>query len=319
MNLKKSYNPKKVALIGAGRWGYNILNTLDSIEELDLTHVVTTKQLKLEYKNQNPKLLSNWKDILNFEVDAVIIATPPATHSCILEWFIKNHTPCFIEKPLCLDYETALFLKDLAKTKNVPVFVDHTQLFQPALSEILNAVDFTSVKRINLEGMGDGPFREDLSILWDWGSHDISIMLKMLNKMPNSVSGYSTNTFVKYEFHYDNHLNVSVTNSNLSMLKKRNITVYEKSRMITFNEFPKNEFSIYEKSNFPNNNLLKHISSIVYDKDEDKPLYRALEYFGISLLNNQTDMFDLDTACNVIKLLGLADKAINLNNTVSVS
>ena len=90
MNLKKSDNPKKVALIGVGRWGYNILNTLDSIEELDLTHVVTTKQLKLEYKNQNPKLLSNWKDILNFEVDAVIIATPPATHSCILEWFIKN-------------------------------------------------------------------------------------------------------------------------------------------------------------------------------------------------------------------------------------
>ena len=111
MNLKKSHNPKKVALIGVGRWGYNILNTLDSIKELDLTHVVTTKQLKLEYKNQNPKLLSNWKDILNFEVDAVIIATPPATHSCILEWFIKNNTPCFIEKPLCLDYETALFLK----------------------------------------------------------------------------------------------------------------------------------------------------------------------------------------------------------------
>ena len=36
MNLKKTYNRKKVALIGAGRWGYNILNTLNYIQELDL-------------------------------------------------------------------------------------------------------------------------------------------------------------------------------------------------------------------------------------------------------------------------------------------
>ena len=36
MNLKKSHNPKKVALIGVGRWGYNILNTLDSIKELEI-------------------------------------------------------------------------------------------------------------------------------------------------------------------------------------------------------------------------------------------------------------------------------------------
>lgn len=319
MNLKKIYNPKKVALIGAGRWGYNILNTLDFIEELDLTHVVTRKHLKLNYKNQNPKLISNWNDLLECKIDAVLIATPAHTHSHILEEFIKNHIPCFVEKPLCLDYQTALSLKDLAIKEGVPVLVDHTQLFQPALTEILTSTNFRSIEKINLEGMGKSSYREGISTLWDWGPHDISIMLRMLQKMPNYVSGYATDTFIKYVFYYDNNLNVSLTNSNVSMIKKRNITVYEKDRIITFAEFPKSQFAIYEKSISSNNNLLKCIQSIEYENKKDKPLYRALKYFGRSLLNKQTDMFDLGTACNVIKLLELADKAIDLNKRIAVS
>ena len=317
MNLKKTYNRKKVALIGAGRWGYNRLNTLNYIQELDLTHVVTSKELKTPDKNQNPKTLSDWNHLLDCEIDAVLIATPPHTHACILEEFIKKHIPCFVEKPLCLDYKTALFLKNLSLTEGVPVFVDHTQLYQPVLGEILTDINFSSVEKINLAGMGNGPYRENLSVLWDWGPHDISIMLKMLQKMPNFVSGYSADTFTKYVFYYDNNLNVSITNSNLSMVKKRSIDVYEKDRILTFGEFPKSEYSIYKKSN-SSNNLLNCIKSISYENEKDKPLYRALKYFAGSLLNNRMD-FDLDIACDVIKLLELADKAINLNERIAVS
>ena len=318
MTLNNTNSVKKVALIGLGRWGTNILKTLGQIQGVALTHVVTSQTVDFGFKNINT--LSHWRNLIDLDIDAVFIATPPFTHASIVEFFIENHIPCFVEKPLCLDYETALNLKNLALAEKVSIFVDHTQLFQPPFKEMMDFMDIDNVIKINLEGMGDGPIRKDVSVLWDWGSHDISIMLELLDSIPDSVSGYKTNSFIRYTFHYPNKLNVLITNSNVSTIKKRNITVYENTRIINFSEFPKNQLNIYQTRNITHNKLLDSVLSNAYTGYAQKPLYRSIQHFvdGISIKYSK-DVFDLDKACNVIKLLEFADKAIESNKQMAIS
>jgi hypothetical protein len=145
-------------------------------------------------------------------------------------------------------------------------------------------------------------------------------MLELLKELPQTVSGYKTNSFVKYTFHYPNGLNVSITNSNMSTIKKRNITIYENDRMITFNEFPKSQFNIYRKLDSKNAKLLTAIKSNSYTDLDEKPLYNAIKYFRDALFDKDFKcMFGLDRACDVIKLLEFADTAINSNKKIKIS
>ena len=51
-------------------------------------------------------------------IDAIIIATPTPTHESLVRWSIINEIPCFVEKPLTLNFQKSEELKKLAKNHN---------------------------------------------------------------------------------------------------------------------------------------------------------------------------------------------------------
>jgi len=70
--------PTKLAFIGAGRWGKNIVRTLKTLPECTLLYRET----------RNYPVLLEKKSI-----DAVIVATPASTHARIALPFIKKGIP----------------------------------------------------------------------------------------------------------------------------------------------------------------------------------------------------------------------------------
>ncbi len=56
-------------------------------------------------------------------LQGVLIATPTKSHASLLRWAIRKRLPCFVEKPLTLDYAASSQLQALAASEKVPVQV----------------------------------------------------------------------------------------------------------------------------------------------------------------------------------------------------
>jgi len=141
--------------------------------------IVASKNPETAQLLPDAMIVADWKDFLEKDLEGVIIATPPAYHGDILRFFVEAGIPAMVEKPLCLDLSEAFELCELVEKKSVPVLVDHTQLFHPAFDFLKKrAKELGNINFISSEGMAFGPFRRDVSVLWDWTPHDISFFYR---------------------------------------------------------------------------------------------------------------------------------------------
>lgn len=180
----------RVGLIGAGRWGTIYLRTLrDLADRCRLTHLCTRDPAIGPSAFGGVKLVARWQEVVSADCDAVIIATPPATHAEMLEACLEAGKPCLVEKPLCLDVPTAERLHQRVQASGVPVLVDHTHLFSAAYEALKRALESggEAVRVIVSEGMAFGPFRAHTPALWDWCPHDVSLCLDLLGSAPAQV------------------------------------------------------------------------------------------------------------------------------------
>ncbi len=65
------------------------------------------------------KSYSDYKQLAEIELDAIIVATPPATHPAIACFFMERGTPVLCEKPLCVSVAEAEKMIGVAEKQNV--------------------------------------------------------------------------------------------------------------------------------------------------------------------------------------------------------
>ncbi len=182
--------PVRLGLIGAGRWGKVYIRTLLSLpDRCRLTHLCTSKPENAALIPHPVTIVPGWRELIAADCDAVIIATPPQTHAELLEACVKAGKPCVVEKPLCFDVATAERLDRLVQAAGIPVLVDHTHVLTSAYETLKRTVKQAGepVRMVLSAGMGFGPFRTDVSALWDWAPHDISLCLDLLGAMPQEI------------------------------------------------------------------------------------------------------------------------------------
>lgn len=173
----------RLALIGAGRWGQNILRTLQ--QEPDVT---------LDVADTPDQAAAILKQAQQGQLDGVLIATPGATHADIALPYISLGLPCFIEKPLTTSVTDANQLSQAAQASGAPVLVGHIHLFNPAYQAAKALLpQLGPLRQLHFEGMNNGPYRSDMSALWDWAPHDIAMALDLLATTPQSVSAWGIN------------------------------------------------------------------------------------------------------------------------------
>ncbi len=166
-----------LALVGRGAWGSRIARTVRASEEAVLAATAGR----------------DWERLLGQTIDGAVIATPPAAHLPVATRFIERGIPVLVEKPLCLDPDSALAFRDLAARREVPVLVNHVHLFSPAyrlLRQLSPALG--RVTRIATAGGREGPLRADTPPLWDWGPHDLAMALDLAGDEPQRVSARHT-------------------------------------------------------------------------------------------------------------------------------
>ena len=293
----------KIGLIGAGKWGQNIIRSINKLPDLEISCLCT------KHKKPNLDFLSDfqytqdWKKLIaSNEVDAVVISTPAETHYEMLMYAINQKKPVFIEKPHCLGSEEANNLLKNAEEKKSIVIIDHIYLFHSDFKNLKNKLTLENKKafKINTIGGNYGPFRKNITVLWDYGPHDIAMIIDLLNDEPSKIQvTYQSNktnistekATIKIQLNFEIG---AVANIKLSNQLKKRVRLFE----VTVG---KNKYI------FDDTKIMNGIK--IY------PLENALIKFKEKILNKEKYTDDLKLGLSVIKTIEECQKQINFKLT----
>ena len=184
----------RVAVIGAGYWGKNYLRIINELEESELSYIVDADLQKQSLaKIYKTKFASSIEDVLNDEnVDAVIIATPSASHYELTKQFLLAGKHVLTEKPMALTVKDANSLYLLAKKEQKVLMSGHVFSFNPVVrylkEHIIKENRLGELYFMINTRMGFFPPRKDSGIIIDLAIHDIDIVTNILDrKLPDSV------------------------------------------------------------------------------------------------------------------------------------
>src|SRR3990170_2100005 len=183
-----------IAQIGVGYWGPNLLRNLVSNKRCTVPIVADLSAERREYVKSNYPSISvtgNVEDIIqNPAVDAVIIATPVATHFDLALKAIKSNKHILVEKPLARSVAEVEQIGSVAGKSNRIVMVGHTFLFNSAVRYVKKLIDsgeLGDIRYIYSQRLNLGRIRSDVDALWNLGPHDVSIIQYWLDD-PEPIS-----------------------------------------------------------------------------------------------------------------------------------
>src|SRR5439155_6610808 len=125
-------------------------------------------------------------------VDAVVIATPAATHFGLAKRALEAGKHVFVEKPLATKVTEVDELARCAQEQNLVVMAGHTFIYNPEVryvKKLIDAGELGEIRYIYSQRLNLGRIRADIDALWNFAPHDISIIQYWLgNPEPVSVS-----------------------------------------------------------------------------------------------------------------------------------
>jgi predicted dehydrogenase len=250
VSVDATARPLTFGVTGLGYWGPNILRVLSEMEDVEVRWICDLDEDRLRrYANRYPTVdaTTDFGTLLNDdEVDAVAIATPVYTHFDLAMRSLQAGKHTFVEKPLASSTNAADLLVESADSRGLQLMCGHTFLYSPAVrfvSELLERgelgdIFFVSSSRVNL-----GLHQRDISVVWDLGPHDFSILLHWLGEVPVSVRAVGRDSIVK-DIHdvafvtltFASGLVASVELSWLAPSKLRRTVVVGSEKMVVYDD-----------------------------------------------------------------------------------
>jgi predicted dehydrogenase len=197
-------DPVGIAVIGLGYWGPNLLRVLAEIPGVEVRWVCDLDRERLEncvHRYPSARATTEIECVLEDpRVDAVLLATPVHTHYTLAAQVLDAGKHVFVEKPLAASSVLADALAELANDRRLILMCGHTFLYSPPVRAVKRMLDagtlgdiyFISSSRVNL-----GLHQRDVSVVWDLGPHDFSILLYWLGEMPTAVRAVGRDSVVK--------------------------------------------------------------------------------------------------------------------------
>ena len=188
----KTEAPPRVAVVGAGYWGKNLVRNFHEIGALEvICDADDARRGELERTYTGTRAVASYAAVLSDDrVQAVAIATPAELHADMAKDALLAGKDVLVEKPLSLSLETGRDLVTLAKSQKRILMVGHLLWYHPAVLKLkdlvvsgeLGRIQYVYSNRLNL-----GKIRREENILWSFAPHDLSVILGLLNEMPAAV------------------------------------------------------------------------------------------------------------------------------------
>ncbi|MCA9003589.1 MAG: Gfo/Idh/MocA family oxidoreductase, partial [Planctomycetes bacterium] len=88
------------------------------------------------------------QELVDLGVEIVHLAVPPDFHVSMTRDLLEAGLGVFAEKPIALDSADALMLAELAESKNLPLVVNHNNVFHPAFQRMVERIEAGEIGRV---------------------------------------------------------------------------------------------------------------------------------------------------------------------------
>lgn len=183
---------QKIAVIGCGVWGRNIVRNFYNLNVLDIVCDLDESNLqKVREQYSGVKTTNDFNEIINNpEITAVAVVTPSHTHYKVVKAMLEAGKNVYVEKPISTVAQEAKDLTELAHKKGLVLMVGHLLLYHPAVNRLkmlieegeLGDIVYAQSDRLNVNF-----FKNDRSVMWDLAPHDVSMMSYVTGKDPVRV------------------------------------------------------------------------------------------------------------------------------------
>ena len=251
----------RIAVVGCGYWGSKHVRVLHSIEAVEQVVAVDLRQERLRDLTRlfpAVKACERLEDALD-EVDAVVVATPPETHSQCAMVAMHAGKSVLIEKPLATSTADAVHITETADKLGVVLGVGHTFEYNAAVWKLRDLVDsgeLGNIHYIDAARLNLGLYQSDVNVIWDLAPHDISICNYVLRAKPSRVEAWGcrhAHNFLEDVAHirlmYDEpRVTANIRVSWLDPCKVRRTTVVGSAKMAVYNDMaPDERIRVYDK------------------------------------------------------------------------
>jgi predicted dehydrogenase len=322
----------RFGVIGLGYWGPSLLRALVDLPDVEVIWLCDLEPERLaRYERRYPGTSTTRRidDVLaDDSVDAVVIATPVYTHFYLASRSLEAGKHTFVEKPLATSSAEAQKLIFLSEHKGLALMCGHTFIYSPPVRAVkallereeLGQIFFVSSSRVNL-----GLHQRDISVVWDLGPHDFSILLYWFGEMPTAVRAVGRDSIVKgvpdvafVTLSFPSGLLANVELSWLAPSKLRRTVLVGSKKMVVYddgNSEPVRVFDhgvVYEDpETFGQYQLSYRTGDIVSPKiDTAEPISVELGDFAAAVRAGRTPTGHLELARDVACLTEAAERSL---------
>ena len=291
------YIMKKIAIIGLGKWGRNLLREFSKISCVTKCHTRgNQKNISWLHKNY-PKVVhtTSIRDIFTDKnIDAVVISTPIDSHFKIARNALEAGKHVFVEKPMTSTIVEAKQLLKIAKSKNLNLFVGHIFLHNEIFKKIKKIDSQESIIYAHFAWKKFGTFDED--IFKNLLSHDISLILELFGapnriRLTSNVGFITTSDRISLELNLTQHRKCDVSIDRISPYKEKSVTFLTKKNLFVWNDDKLLRFDkrsqLFEK---------------IY-QSKNTPLHLECKDFIINITNKKVSYDSAILALNVTRIL----------------
>ncbi len=323
----------KVAVIGAGYWGPNLIRNFlsqDEVENVIACDRDENRLAKMRKTFHGIETSTEYEDVIKrADVEIVAIATPVSLHYEIAKKSLSAGKHCWIEKPMTVSVVEAEELIELAERNNLKIFVDHTFIYTGAVRKMKEIITsgrlgelyyFDSV-RVNL-----GLFQHDVNVIWDLAPHDLSIMDYLLESKPLAVSatgschvGNGLEDIAYLTVQFENNLIAHFHVNWLAPVKIRKTLIGGTKSMIVYDDTEASEkLKIYDKGIEVTTREGVYDTLVQYRTgdmlspklEQTEALNLAAQHFIDCVKNDKKPLTDGTSGLNVVRILEASEVSI---------
>ncbi len=243
----------RVAVVGCGAWGVNLIRNFHALGAL--VAVCDASRATLEATAAaypGVRAEPSYERLLTDPtVDAVVIATPVPSHFRLAEAALLAGKDVFVEKPLALRYVEGERLTRLACLQGRILMVGHLLEYHPAIRSLLDLVAEGALGQIHYiysNRLNLGRVRREENILWSFAPHDIAVVLRLIGDMPFEVTATggaylqpNIADVTVTNLHFDSGVRAHIFVSWLHPYKEQRLVVIGSERMAVFDDVRTND------------------------------------------------------------------------------
>jgi len=326
--------PVTFGLIGLGYWGPNLLRVLMELPGAEVKWICDLDPQRLERFGRRYPSCTRTDEVDHLfddpELDAVVIATPVFTHFDLASQALSAGKHTFVEKPLASSVEMADRLLDLSEQNDRLLMCGHTFVYSPPVRTVKKLLDsgeigevfFVSSNRVNL-----GLHQADVSVIWDLGPHDFSILLYWLDEMPTRVRAVGRDSIVRgipdvafINLGYESEIVANVELSWLAPSKLRRTVIVGSEKMIVYDDGTPEPVRVFDHGvvykdpeTYGEYHLSYRTGDILSPKvDSSEPLSEEMIDFISAIRSGGETVSSAQLARRVVCLTEAADESLRL-------